>query len=131
MCNKYTKSMNYIFSENDMPAKEELPVNVDNEKKNKQDEELKRKYRKAFLLNTREFKVLKNYCKKYRILNQSEFMRSAIMTAILKKYDEDAPTLFEVKKVQEQEVKELEKPTKQKPAVVVPPQPDLFSCLQQ
>ena len=37
-------------------------------------------------------------CEKYKIRNKSKFMREAIMTEILKKFDDDYPTLFEFEK---------------------------------
>jgi len=46
------------------------------------------------MLNHREMNVLNAYCEKYKIQNKSKFMREAIMTAILKRLDDDYPTLF-------------------------------------
>ncbi len=36
------------------------------------------------------------YCQRYRMKNKSRFLRETIMNAILKKFDEDLPSLFEV-----------------------------------
>ncbi len=47
------------------------------------------------MLNHREMNALNAFCKKYKISNRSKFMREAVMTAILKKFDEDYPSLFE------------------------------------
>jgi len=58
-------------------------------------ESLRRTNKKSLLLNDREKKVLDSYCKKYKITNQSKFMRETIITAILKHYDADYPTLFD------------------------------------
>ena len=55
---------------------------------------LKRKYRKAILLNDRELKALDNYCKRYKVKNQSKIIREALFKKILKHYDDDYPTLF-------------------------------------
>lgn len=62
---------------------------------NPNDKELyKRTHRQSFNLNTLEMKALQKYCKKYKVKNKSKFMREAVMTVILKKFDEDYPTLF-------------------------------------
>ena len=50
--------------------------------------------KKTILFNNRELKAIEFYCKKYRIKNWSKFMREAIITSVLKKLDEDYPTLF-------------------------------------
>lgn len=47
------------------------------------------------MLNPREAKALDVYCNRYRVKNRSEFLRETIMKAILKKFDEDHPTLWE------------------------------------
>jgi len=65
---------------------------------NKKDEKLKRSYRTSILFNSREQDAINLYCDKYKIRNKSKFMREAIMTEILKKFDEDYPTLFEFEK---------------------------------
>ncbi len=56
--------------------------------------DLLRVNRKSILFNNRELKAIENYCKKYRINNRSKFMREAIITSILKKFEDDYPTLF-------------------------------------
>jgi hypothetical protein len=58
-------------------------------------EKLARNNRQSFMLNHREMNALNAFCKKYKISNRSKFMREAVMTAILKKFDEDYPSLFE------------------------------------
>lgn len=55
---------------------------------------LKRKYRKAILLNDRELKALDNYCKRYKVKNQSKIIRESLFKSILEHYDDDYPTLF-------------------------------------
>ncbi|MDR1153934.1 MAG: hypothetical protein LBL04_04425 [Bacteroidales bacterium] len=62
------------------------------EQKNNVD--LLRKNKKSILFNNREMKAIESYCRKYRINNRSKFMREAIITSILKKFDDDYPTLF-------------------------------------
>lgn len=48
------------------------------------------------MLNSREMRALNIYCHRYRIKNKSKFLRETIMNAILKKFDNDLPSLFEV-----------------------------------
>ena len=66
-------------------------------KKIKKDESLKRIHRKSILFNKREIQAIEHYCQKYKIKNKSKFMREMIITLILKKFDEDYPSLFEMK----------------------------------
>lgn len=47
------------------------------------------------MLNNREARALGLYCSRYRVRNKSEFLRSTIMTAILKRFDDEHPTLWE------------------------------------
>ena len=61
-------------------------------------EKLRRTHRTSILFNQREQEAIKLYCEKYKIRNKSKFMREVIMTEILKKFDEDYPTLFEFEK---------------------------------
>ena len=62
------------------------------------DEKLRRTHRTSLLFNGREQEAINLYCEKYKIRNRSKFMREAIMTEILKRFDEDYPTLFEFEK---------------------------------
>jgi len=66
-------------------------------RKGKKDDSLKRVYRKSILFNKREIQAIEHYCKKYKITNKSKFMREIIITSVLKKFDEDYPSLFEKK----------------------------------
>ncbi len=68
------------------------------EKKGKRDEKLLRSNRTTLLFNQREREAIDLYCQKYGITNKSKFMRETILTEILKKFDEDYPTLFEFEK---------------------------------
>ncbi len=45
-------------------------------------------------LNDKEMRVLEQFCKKYKVENRSRFLRETIMSAILKRFDNDYPTLF-------------------------------------
>jgi len=58
-------------------------------------EQLKRGNRFAVMLNDREMRALDIYCSRYRIRNRSEFFRETIMKAILKRFDDEHPTLWE------------------------------------
>lgn len=64
----------------------------------KKDDKLRRIKRTSILFNNREQEAINLYCEKYKINNRSKFMREAIMTEILKRFDEDYPTLFEFEK---------------------------------
>ncbi|MCM1034858.1 MAG: hypothetical protein NC038_04725 [Paludibacter sp.] len=54
-----------------------------------------RKNRIAILLNDSEIRALQRYCKRYRYNNQSAAIRQLLFTNILKKFDNDQPTLFD------------------------------------
>lgn len=68
------------------------------EKKGKRDEKLLRMNRSTLLFNQREKEAIELYCQKYKIKNRSKFMRETILTEVLKRFDEDYPTLFEFEK---------------------------------
>ena len=53
-----------------------------------------RKNKLAVMLNDEEMKALNRFVEKYKVKNKSRFVRETLMTAILKKFDEDHPTLF-------------------------------------
>jgi hypothetical protein len=63
-------------------------------KERKKDTDLLRVNKKSILFNNKELKAIESYCVKYRIGNRSKFMREAIITSILKKFEDDYPTLF-------------------------------------
>ena len=58
------------------------------------DEQMKRVHRQSFMLNAREMRAINRYCEKYKVSNKSKFIRETVVTAILKKFDNDHPTLF-------------------------------------
>jgi len=60
----------------------------------KKDVDMLRLNKKTISFNNRELNVIETYCQKYRVNNLSKLMREAIITFILKKLDEDYPTLF-------------------------------------
>jgi len=47
------------------------------------------------MLNNREMRALGIYCNRYRVKNKSKFLRETIMKAILKRFEEEHPTLWE------------------------------------
>lgn len=49
----------------------------------------------VFTLNDLENKALMRYMEKYKVSNKSKFIRETVMLAILKKMEEDSPTLFD------------------------------------
>lgn len=53
-----------------------------------------RVHRHTFVLNEQEERALERYCQRYRISNKSKFIREAVINAILRRFDEDHPTLF-------------------------------------
>lgn len=60
--------------------------------------DLLRKNKHAILFNNRELKAIEAYCNKYKVNNKSRFMREAIITEVLRKFDQDHPTLFDFEK---------------------------------
>ncbi len=53
-----------------------------------------RRHRKVITFNDSEMEALTAFCKKYKITNQTKFLREAIISTILRKTEEDHPTLF-------------------------------------
>lgn len=56
---------------------------------------LPRTHRVSFLLNDEEKRVIDHYVEKYGVSNVSKFMREAVVRTVLKRLDEDRPTLFD------------------------------------
>jgi hypothetical protein len=59
------------------------------------EERLRRTNRLSLMLNNREMRALGIYCNRFRVKNKSEFLRETIMKAILKRFEEEHPTLWE------------------------------------
>ncbi|MGQ9620971.1 MAG: hypothetical protein ACUVTX_08315 [Bacteroidales bacterium] len=59
------------------------------------EEYLKRNNRLSLMLNSREMKALNIYCNRYRVKNKSGFLRETIMRAIIRKFEEEYPSLWE------------------------------------
>jgi metal-responsive CopG/Arc/MetJ family transcriptional regulator len=54
-----------------------------------------REHRISIMLNESEQRTLDRFCDKYGIRNRSRLIRETLMRAILKKLDNDQPTLFD------------------------------------
>jgi hypothetical protein len=59
------------------------------------EDRLRRTNRLSVMLNNREMRALGIYCNRYRVKNKSGFLRETIMKAILKRFEEEHPTLWE------------------------------------
>jgi hypothetical protein len=70
-------------------------VNHDLRRSLNKEDRLKRNNRLSLMLNNREARALGIYCSRYRVRNKSEFLRETIMKAILKRFDNEHPTLWE------------------------------------
>ncbi len=56
---------------------------------------LPRTHRVSFMLNDEEKRIIDHYIEKYGVSNVSKFMREAVVRTVLKRLDEDRPTLFD------------------------------------
>ena len=54
-----------------------------------------RTHRQIFTLNDEENKALTRYIAKYNVQNKSKFIRETLMIMIIRKMEEDHPTLFD------------------------------------
>lgn len=54
-----------------------------------------RTHRQTFTLNDEENRALDRYIAKYKVQNKSKFIRETLMIAIIRKFEEDHPTLFD------------------------------------
>ena len=54
-----------------------------------------REHKITILLNESEQRILDRFCEKYGVKNRSRVIRESLMRAILKKLDNDQPTLFD------------------------------------
>ncbi|MDR1585560.1 MAG: hypothetical protein LBS07_05245 [Prevotellaceae bacterium] len=54
-----------------------------------------RTHRQVFTLNDEENKALSRYIEKYNVQNKSKFIRETLMLAVIRKMEEDHPTLFD------------------------------------
>ena len=54
-----------------------------------------RGHRISIMLNDSGLRALERFCDKYGVTNRSRLIRETLMRAILKKMDNDQPTLFD------------------------------------
>lgn len=54
-----------------------------------------RKERFTFLASEEEKRMIDSYLRKYKITNRSRWIRETLITFIIKKLDQDYPTLFD------------------------------------
>jgi hypothetical protein len=59
------------------------------------EERLKRNNRITLMLNNREMRAFAIYCNRFRVKNRSEFLRETVMKTILKRFEDEHPTLWE------------------------------------
>jgi hypothetical protein len=59
------------------------------------EDRLRRTNRLSLMLNKREMRALGIYCNRFRVKNKSGFLRETIMKAILKRFEEEHPSLWE------------------------------------
>lgn len=64
-------------------------------------EQFKRQHRQSFRLNDFELQALMKYYKKYKVKNRARFLRETVMAIVLKKFEDDYPTLFDVPSAEE------------------------------
>ncbi|MDR1887293.1 MAG: hypothetical protein LBQ70_05190 [Prevotellaceae bacterium] len=62
--------------------------------KKNSEQKLKRLHKHTVSFNDREFRVIGQFVAKYKITNRAKFFREAIIATILRKTEEDHPTLF-------------------------------------
>jgi len=71
-------------------------MNVNTRRQKEKD--LLRKNRQSLLFNNRELKAIEAYCAKYKVDNKAKFMRETILSEVLRRFDEDYPSLFDFEK---------------------------------
>lgn len=54
-----------------------------------------RTHRQLFTLNDEEQKALNRYVTKYKVKNKAKFFRETLMLTIIRKFEQDHPTLFD------------------------------------
>lgn len=54
-----------------------------------------RTHRVSIVLNDSEMRALDKYCEQYTVKNRSKLIRQTLMQNILKRFDQDNPTLFD------------------------------------
>ncbi|MBN1597303.1 MAG: hypothetical protein JW894_03345 [Bacteroidales bacterium] len=64
-------------------------------RKKVKEENLKRNIAQVIRFNNKELSAINQYCEKFKVQNKSKFMREAIITEVLRKFDENYPTLWD------------------------------------
>lgn len=64
-------------------------------RKGTKDESLKRVNRHSIMFNDKELSAINHYCDRFKVKNKSKFMREAIILEILRKFEDNYPTLWE------------------------------------
>ncbi|MGL4908399.1 MAG: hypothetical protein ACRC9X_07135 [Bacteroidales bacterium] len=54
----------------------------------------KRSHKKVVTFNDDEYKMLTQFCQKYKVTNQTKLLRQLIVTAILEQMEQHPPRLF-------------------------------------
>lgn len=62
---------------------------------NNRKRKLPRNNRVSIMLNDSELRALNKYCDTYTVSNRSKLIRETLMRNILKRFDNDNPTLFD------------------------------------
>ena len=62
---------------------------------NKRFKKQPRNHRVTIMLNDSEQRALNKYCDQYVVRNRSKLIRETLMRNILKRFDDDNPTLFD------------------------------------
>lgn len=56
---------------------------------------LRRNSAQSIRFNHKELSAINTYCQRFKVKNKSKFMREAIITEVLRKFDENYPTLWD------------------------------------
>ncbi len=56
---------------------------------------LRRKHRISFMINEEESKAFRKFCDDYGVKNKSQFIREALFSKVINKFELDYPTLFD------------------------------------
>lgn len=64
-------------------------------KKTAKELNLKREITQTIRFNSRENSAINQYCEKFKVKNKAKFMREAIIAEILRKFEDNYPTLWD------------------------------------
>jgi hypothetical protein len=59
------------------------------------EQKLARTTARSIRFNYKEISAINNYCTKFKVKNKSKFMREAIIMEVLRKFDQNYPTLWD------------------------------------